>query len=62
MLNHNTINRWRYERFYNLLDPILTLFPKSEWLTVGDFYYGSDAQYLQSKGHKTIASDIDDHF
>lgn len=62
MLNHNTINRWRYERFYNLLNPLLDLYPKSEWLTVGDFYYGSDAQYLQSKGHKTVASDIDDHF
>jgi len=62
MLNHNTINRWRYERFYHLLDPILKLYPDSEWLTVGDFYYGTDGQYLQSIGHKTIASDIDDHF
>lgn len=62
MLDHNTINRWRYERFYRLLDPLLNLYPKSEWLTVGDFYYGSDAQYLQSKGHKAVASDIDDHF
>lgn len=62
MLNHNTINRWRYERFYRYLDPILKSYPKSEWLTVGDFYYGTDAQYLQSKGHKVVASDIDDHF
>ncbi len=62
MLNHNTINRWRYERFYKCLDPLLKSYPKSEWLTVGDFYYGSDAQYIQSKGHKAVASDIDDHF
>jgi len=62
MLNHNTINRWRYERMYNCIDPVLRMFPKSEWLTVGDFYYGTDAQYLQSKGHKTVASDIDDYF
>lgn len=62
MLNHNTINRWRYERFYKCLDPLLKSHPKSEWLTVGDFYYGTDAQYLQSKGHKAVASDIDDHF
>jgi hypothetical protein len=62
MLDHNTINRWRYERFYKLLDPLLKLFPNSEWLTVGDFYYGTDAEYLKSKGHKVIASDIDDHF
>ena len=62
MLNHNTINRWRYERFYKCLDPLLKLYSKSEWLTVGDFYYGTDAQYLQSKGHKTVASDIDDYF
>jgi len=47
---------------YNCIDPVLRMFPKSEWLTVGDFYYGTDAQYLQSKGHKTVASDIDDYF
>jgi SAM-dependent methyltransferase len=62
MLNHNTINRWRYERFYNLLDPLIQLYPDSKWLTVGDFYYGTDAQYLKSKGLIVTASDIDDHF
>jgi Methyltransferase domain len=62
MLDHSTVNRWRYERLYKCIDPLLKLYPKSEWLTVGDFYYGTDAQYLQSKGHKVIASDIDDHF
>jgi SAM-dependent methyltransferase len=62
MLNHNTINRWRYERLYKCIDPLLRMYPKSEWLTVGDFYYGTDAQYLQSKGHKAVATDIDDYF
>lgn len=62
MLNHNTINRWRGERLYKCIDPLLKMYPKSEWLTVGDFYYGSDAQYLQSKGHKAVATDIDDYF
>ena len=62
MLNHNTINRWRYERFYKCLDPLLNAYPESNWLTVGDFYYGTDAQYLKSKGHKAVASDIDDRF
>jgi SAM-dependent methyltransferase len=62
MLNHNTINRWRYERFYKCLDPLLNVYPVSNWLTVGDFYYGTDAQYLKSKGHKAVASDIDDRF
>jgi SAM-dependent methyltransferase len=62
MLDHNTINRWRFDRFYVLLDPLLELFPNSEWLTVGDFYYGTDAEYIKSKGHKVVASDIDDHF
>ena len=62
MLDHSTINRWRHERMYQLIDPLLKMFPKSEWLTVGDLYYGSDAQYIQLKGHKVIASDIDDHF
>ena len=62
MLDHTTINRWRHERMYKFIDPLLKMFPNSEWLTVGDFYYGSDAQYIQSKGHKVVASDIDDHF
>ncbi|MCW8803221.1 MAG: class I SAM-dependent methyltransferase [Ignavibacteriaceae bacterium] len=62
MLNHNTVNRWRLERLYQSIDPLLNMFPNSEWLTVGDFYYGSDAQYIQSKGFKVIASDVDDHF
>lgn len=62
MLNHNTVNRWRLERLYKCVDPLLKMFPDSEWLTVGDFYYGSDAQYIQSKGFKVVASDVDDHF
>jgi hypothetical protein len=62
MLDHNTINRWRVERLYNCIDPLLNIYPESTWLTVGDFYYGSDAEYIQSKGHKVVASDIDDHF
>jgi 2-polyprenyl-3-methyl-5-hydroxy-6-metoxy-1,4-benzoquinol methylase len=62
MLNHNTINRWRLERLYKCVDPLLKMFPDSEWLTVGDFYYGSDAQYIQSKEFKVVASDVDDHF
>ena len=62
MLNHNTINRWRVERLYECINPLLKMYPESEWLTVGDFYYGSDAQYIISKGHKVVASDINDHF
>jgi len=62
MLDHNTINRWRQERIYHSIDPLLQMFPGSGWLTVGDFYYGSDAQYLISKGFNAVASDVDDHF
>jgi len=62
MLNHSTINRWRQERIYHIIDPLLKMFPDSEWLTVGDFYYGTDAQYIRSKGFKVVASDVDDHF
>ncbi len=62
MLDHDTINRWRYERLYQSIDPVLKMYPGSKWLTVGDFYYGTDAEYIQSKGHYAMASDIDDHF
>jgi len=61
-LDHTTINRWRQERLFSSIDPLLSTYPDSNWLTVGDFYYGSDAEYIQSKGNNVVASDIDDHF
>jgi hypothetical protein len=56
----NTVNHWRQERLYQNLDPLLTKFPDAKWLTIGDFYFGSDARYIQSKGVDVTASEIDD--
>ena len=56
----NTINYWRQERLYKNLDPLLAMFPDARWLTIGDFYYGSDARYIQEKGIDVTASEIDD--
>lgn len=56
----NTIDAWRHNRMYRLLDPLLTAYPKSRWLTVGDGRYGKDANYIKNKGLKVLASDISD--
>jgi ubiquinone/menaquinone biosynthesis C-methylase UbiE len=45
---------------YACVDPLLELYPDSEWLTVGDGRFGKDAHYLLSKGHNVVASDISD--
>lgn len=56
----DTVDAWRHERMYACIDPILSLFPESKWLTVGDGRFGKDAHYILSKGHEALASDISD--
>jgi len=56
----DTIDAWRHKRMYACIDPILALFPESKWLTVGDGRFGKDANFILSKGHEAVASDISD--
>lgn len=56
----DTVDSWRHQRMYRLLDPILITDPKATWLTVGDGRYGNDARYLMEKGCAALASDISD--
>lgn len=59
-LKNDTIDAWRHRRLRKLVNPIIHIYPKSSWLTVGDGRYGSDAHYLESKDVKVLASDISD--
>jgi ubiquinone/menaquinone biosynthesis C-methylase UbiE len=56
--NKNTIDYWRHERMYNLLDPILEIDNTATWLTVGDGRFGGDAKYIFDHGSKVLATDL----
>jgi ubiquinone/menaquinone biosynthesis C-methylase UbiE len=58
--NTLSVNGWRHQRMYQMLDPLIEADEKSTWLTVGDGRYGIDAKYLLNKGADTHASDISD--
>jgi ubiquinone/menaquinone biosynthesis C-methylase UbiE len=59
----NTIDYWRHKRMYENIDPLIQKFPRASWLTVGDGRYGTDANYILSKGIKNvIATDISDTY
>lgn len=57
-LKTDTVDYWRHERMYDCLRPILTVYPESEWLTIGDGRFGRDANYIKNFGCKATASDI----
>jgi len=59
-LKPGTINHWRFDRIYKLVDPLLAQAPGADWLTVGDGRYGLDAQYLIAHGAKALPTDISD--
>ena len=56
----NTVDFWRHKRMRDSVLPIISFFPNSSWLTVGDGRYGTDANYFLEKGLITHASDIQD--
>lgn len=59
-LREDTVNAWRHQRMYQLLDPILAADSGSSWLTVGDGRYGNDARYISGRQCLATASDISD--
>jgi ubiquinone/menaquinone biosynthesis C-methylase UbiE len=54
----DTVDAWRHQRMYQVIDPILVHDPDARWLTVGDGRAGNDARYIQGKGCNALASDI----
>ena len=59
-LTSHTVNTWRHDRMYHLLDPIIKTQPQASWVTVGDGRYGTDAKAIIDKGSKALATDISD--
>lgn len=57
----DTVDAWRHQQMYKVLDPILVTEPRAKWLTVGDGRYGKDAKYITDKGIDALATDISDH-
>jgi len=57
----DTVDAWRHQRMYQVLDPILVTEPQAKWLTVGDGRYGKDAKYITEKGCDALATDISVH-
>lgn len=59
-LDTNTVDAWRHRRMYQLLDPLLTIDPNANWVTVGDGRFGLDAQYIANAGCQVLPTDISD--
>lgn len=59
--NADTLDRWRHDRIYNLVKPVIEYDRKYSWLTVGDGRYGTDAHALMSMGaNRVYCTDISD--
>ena len=54
----DTIDYWRHKRMYETLDPLIESYPESDWLTIGDGRYGTDANYIIT----VVASDLSDTY
>jgi ubiquinone/menaquinone biosynthesis C-methylase UbiE len=57
-LEEDTVDRWRHERFYQLIGPVLAADRQAMWLTVGDGRYGCDARYIKNGCGRVLATDI----
>lgn len=56
----DSIDNWRHTRMLDMTRPIWQSFPRSQWITVGDGRYGSDAAYLHSHGVNVVATSLTD--
>ena len=54
----DTVNAWRHQRMYKLLDPIIDADKNAQWLTVGDGRYGKDGNYIQQRGCDVLVTDL----
>lgn len=59
-LEEDTVDAWRHERMYHLINPLLEAYPHASWLTCGDGRYGKDAHYIEKNGISVLATDISD--
>ena len=57
----STLDRWRHDRIYDCLKPLIEFNTEASWLTVGDGRYGTDANALFRRGAtNVISTDISD--
>ena len=57
----NSMDRWRHDRMYKLMGPLIKYNKNFSWLTVGDGRYGTDANALLKLGDKNVmCTDISD--
>jgi len=59
-LEEDTVDAWRHERMYHMINPLLEAYPHASWLTCGDGRYGKDAHYIEKNGISVLATDISD--
>ena len=57
-LELGTLDRWRHDRMLKKILPFIDI--ESEWLTVGDGRYGTEANFIINHGGKAHATDISD--
>ena len=57
-MKSGTFDRWRHERMLKKILPFIN--EDSEWLTIGDGRYGTDANFIIRNGGKAHATDISD--
>ncbi len=58
--DEETVDYWRHKRMYNLLLPFLENNKGSNWLTIGDGRYGTDAHFISKFTENVLATDIND--
>ncbi len=54
----DTVDAWRHNRMLECTVPLLTEWPTSKWITVGDGSFGSDAFFLRNHGAAVTATSI----
>ena len=56
---NGSVDIWRHLRMLEGLNPFLKTHPGATWLTVGDGHFGTSATYINERGGKALATDID---
>lgn len=59
-LNLENINSWRGRRMREAILPLISVFPGSSWITIGDGNFGTDAFFLEHQGLSVLATSISD--
>lgn len=54
----DTVDAWRHTRMLECAVPMLTEWPGSKWITIGDGNFGSDAFFLRNHGVVVTATSI----